>query len=70
VTDRKKWKDILFDRPKPTAGCSANGRRRIRNVTVSNLGPNTNYPDRRLMTGFNLNGPRPLLSTHFYAHIK
>jgi hypothetical protein len=26
ATDRKKW-DILFDRPKPTAGCSANGRR-------------------------------------------
>jgi len=27
VADRKKWKDIL-DRPKPTVGCSANGRRR------------------------------------------
>jgi len=26
VADRKKWKDI--DRPKPTLGCSANGRRR------------------------------------------
>jgi hypothetical protein len=25
--DREKWKD-LFDRPKPTAGCSASGRRR------------------------------------------
>jgi hypothetical protein len=24
VTDRKKWRDI-FDRPKPTEGCSANG---------------------------------------------
>jgi hypothetical protein len=23
VTDREKW--ILFDRPKPTAGCSASG---------------------------------------------
>ena len=28
VADRKKWKD-MFDRPKPTVGCSANGRRRI-----------------------------------------
>jgi hypothetical protein len=28
VTDRKKWKD-LFDRPKPTVGCSASGRRRL-----------------------------------------
>jgi hypothetical protein len=27
VTNRKKWK-ILFDRPKPTVGCSASGRRR------------------------------------------
>jgi len=27
VADRKKCKDI-FDRPKPTVGCSANGRRR------------------------------------------
>ena len=26
VADRKKWKDIV-DRPKPTVGCSANGRR-------------------------------------------
>jgi hypothetical protein len=26
VTDREKWRGI-FDRPKPTAGCSANGRR-------------------------------------------
>jgi len=26
VADRKKWK--LFNRPKPTVGCSANGRRR------------------------------------------
>jgi len=26
VIDRDKWKDI-FDRPKPTVGCSANGRR-------------------------------------------
>jgi len=24
VADRKKWKDILFDRPNPTVGCSAN----------------------------------------------
>jgi hypothetical protein len=29
ATDRTKWRDI-FDRPKPTTGCSANGRRRIR----------------------------------------
>ena len=29
VADRKKWKD-MFDRPKPTVGCSANGRRRRR----------------------------------------
>jgi hypothetical protein len=29
VTDGKKLR-ILFDRPKPTAGCSANGRRRRR----------------------------------------
>jgi hypothetical protein len=29
VTDRKNGR-ILFDRPKPTAGCSANGRRRRR----------------------------------------
>jgi len=27
VADRKKWKDF-FDRPNPTVGCSANGRRR------------------------------------------
>ena len=27
VADRKKNGRILFDRPKPTAGCSANGRR-------------------------------------------
>jgi hypothetical protein len=27
VTDRKNGR-ILFDRPKPTVGCSANGRRR------------------------------------------
>ena len=27
----------MFDRPKPTAGCSANGRRRIRNVSELNL---------------------------------
>jgi len=27
VIDRTKWRD-MFDRPKPTAGCSANGRRR------------------------------------------
>jgi len=29
VADRKNGK-ILFDRPKPTAGCNANGRRRGR----------------------------------------
>jgi hypothetical protein len=29
VADRKKWKD-LFDKSKPTVGCSANGRRRRR----------------------------------------
>jgi hypothetical protein len=28
VIHREKWRGI-FDRPKPTAGCSANGRRRI-----------------------------------------
>jgi hypothetical protein len=28
VGDRKNGR-ILLDRPKPTAGCSANGRRRI-----------------------------------------
>jgi hypothetical protein len=28
VTDRKKNGRILFDRPKPTVGCSASGRRR------------------------------------------
>jgi len=27
VADRKKWKDI-FDRPKPTVGCSASGRKK------------------------------------------
>jgi len=27
VGDRTKWRDF-FDRPKPTTGCSANGRRR------------------------------------------
>jgi hypothetical protein len=27
VTDRENG-EVLFDRPKPTAGCSANGRRR------------------------------------------
>jgi hypothetical protein len=30
VTDGKKNGRILFDRPKPTAGYSASGRRRIR----------------------------------------
>jgi len=29
VADRKKWK-YMFDRPKPTVGYSANGRRRRR----------------------------------------
>jgi hypothetical protein len=36
--------EVLFDRPKPTAGCSANGRRRRRrrrnssiNITQSNI---------------------------------
>jgi len=29
VADRKKNGRTLFDRPKPTVGCSANGRRRI-----------------------------------------
>jgi hypothetical protein len=36
VTDRKKNGGILFDRPKPTAGCSANGegeKKKIRNTT-------------------------------------
>jgi hypothetical protein len=28
VTDRKKIGRILFDRPKPTVGCRASGRRR------------------------------------------
>jgi hypothetical protein len=28
VTDREKNGRIFFDRPKPTTGCSANGRRR------------------------------------------
>jgi hypothetical protein len=28
ATERKKNGRILFDRPKPTAGCSANGRGR------------------------------------------
>jgi hypothetical protein len=28
VGDREKNGRILFDRPKPTAGCSVNGRRR------------------------------------------
>ena len=31
VIDREKWRGV-FDRPKPTTGCSANGRRRIRSV--------------------------------------
>jgi hypothetical protein len=31
VTDRKNGRS-LFDRPKPTMGCRANGRRRILNV--------------------------------------
>ena len=30
VADRKKNGRTLFDRPKPTVGCSANGRRRRR----------------------------------------
>jgi len=28
VADRKKMEETLFDRPKPTVGCSANGRRK------------------------------------------
>ena len=28
VADMKKFGRTLFDRPKPTVGCSANGRRR------------------------------------------
>jgi hypothetical protein len=34
VTDRKKNGRILFDRPKPTAGCSANGRSYYRDNSV------------------------------------
>ena len=30
VADRKKMEGYIFDRPKPTVGCSANGRRRRR----------------------------------------
>jgi len=29
VADKKKNGRTLFERPKPTVGCSANGRRRI-----------------------------------------
>jgi hypothetical protein len=32
VIDREKNGEVLFDRPKPTAGCSANGRRRMQCV--------------------------------------
>jgi hypothetical protein len=31
ATDKKKWRDIV-DRPKPTEGCSANGRKNIPNI--------------------------------------
>jgi len=31
---KKKTGSILFDRPKPTAGCSANGRRRSRIIII------------------------------------
>jgi hypothetical protein len=34
VTDRKKNGGILLDRPKPTVGCSANGRRRRRRIST------------------------------------
>jgi hypothetical protein len=37
ISDRKeKNGEVIFDRPKPTAGCSANGRRR-RCTNFSNL---------------------------------
>ena len=32
MADRKKNGRTLFDRPKPTVGCSANGRRRRRRI--------------------------------------
>jgi hypothetical protein len=37
VTDRKNGR-ILFDRPKPTVGCSASGRRRILNLQAEETG--------------------------------
>jgi hypothetical protein len=37
VIDRDKWK-VLFDRPKPTAGCSANGRTKKKMVNAENFG--------------------------------
>ena len=39
VADREKNGRTLFDRPKPTVGCSANGRRsdKIRDVYISDL---------------------------------
>jgi len=43
VTDRKKWMDTFFDRPKPTVGCSANGRRRRRRRFVPIAALNTVY---------------------------
>jgi len=42
VADRKKWKDI-FDRPKPTVGCSAKGRRRRRRRIFSIFQESTCY---------------------------
>jgi hypothetical protein len=41
----RRWRELvsgqnggtLFDRPKPTAGCSANGRRRRRRTSIKNL---------------------------------
>jgi hypothetical protein len=34
MVDRKKGA-VLFDRPRPTAGCSANGKRRRRRTTTT-----------------------------------
>jgi ADP-dependent phosphofructokinase/glucokinase len=41
VTNRKNGR-ILFDRPKPTVGCSASGRRR-RNIYIISDGRNESY---------------------------
>jgi len=35
VIDRENG-EVMFDRPKPTAGCSTNGRRRRRRIYFSN----------------------------------